>query len=103
MLIPLLRESVYPRLAGYDDTSDATIETVVDAATQYLLPVSAREFTQAIARALDLAAEAGSYDRFREGYYAKYLRSTISDSMETIPAVLAILTLAEGDPERSIL
>ena len=83
--------------------ADATIETVVDAATRYLLPVSAAEIKQAIARALDLAAEAGSYHRFREVHYAELLRTTASDSMETVPAVFAILTLANGDPERSIL
>ena len=83
--------------------ADATIESVVDAATRYLLPVSAAEIKEAIARALELAAETGSYDLFRERYYAEFLRSTISDSMETVPAVLAILTMAEGDPERSII
>jgi len=83
--------------------ADATFESVVDAATRYLLPVSAGEIKQAIGRALDVAAEAGSYEKYREAHYKEFLRPTASDSMETIPAVLAILTLAEGDPERSIL
>ena len=86
--------------AAFDD--NATVESVVDAATRYLLPVSAGEIKQTIADALDLAAEAGSYERFRENYYAKFQRSVLADSMETIPATLAILTLAGGDPERSI-
>ncbi len=83
--------------------ADATIETVVAAATRHLLPVSAGEIRQTIAAALELAAEAGSYERFREGFYSKFLRSLTADSMETIPATLALLTLAQGDPERSIL
>ena len=86
--------------AAFDD--NATVESVVDAATRYLLPVSAGEIKQTIVDALDLAAEAGSYERFRESYYAKFQRSVLADSMETIPATLAILTLAGGDPERSI-
>ena len=86
--------------AAFD--ADATVESVVDAATRYLLPVSAVALKQAIAEALDLAAETGSYETFRERYYANYQRTVLADSMETIPATLAILTLAEGDPVRSI-
>ncbi len=81
---------------------NATVETVVDAATRYLLPTSAGAITQAIAAALDLAAETDSYETFRESYYARYQRTVLADSMETIPATLAILTLAEGDPVRAI-
>lgn len=87
--------------AAFD--AGATVETVVDAATRYLLPVSAAEIKQAIAAALDLAAESGSYEMFRESYYARFQRTVLADSMETIPATLAILTLAEGDPERAII
>jgi ADP-ribosylglycohydrolase len=83
--------------------ADATVESVVDAATRYLLPVSAGEITQAIARALEVASESGSYEKYREAHYAGFLRPTASDSMETVPAVLALFTLAEGNPRRSIL
>ena len=82
---------------------NATIKTVVDAATRYLLPVSAGEMRQTIDRALNLAAEVSSYQQFRERYYADFQRSVLADSMETVPATLAILLLAEGEPERSIL
>ena len=82
--------------------ANATVESVVDVATRYLLPVSAGDLKQAIAEALDLAAETDSYELFRERYYANYQRTVLADSMETIPATLAILTLAEGDPVRSI-
>ena len=86
--------------AAFD--ANATAETVVDAATRYLLPVSAGKIKQAIAEALDLAAETDSYELFRERYYANYQRTVLADSMETIPATLAILALAEGDPVRAI-
>ena len=52
--------------------------------------------------ALELAAETDSYELFRESYYARYQRTVLADSMETIPATLAILTLSEGDPVRAI-
>ncbi|MCY4652033.1 MAG: ADP-ribosylglycohydrolase family protein [Dehalococcoidia bacterium] len=86
--------------AAFD--ANATIESVVDAATRYLLPVSAGEIKATIAAAMDLAAESDSYELFRENYYARFQRTVLADSMETIPATLAILTLAEGDPERAI-
>ena len=86
--------------AAFD--ADATVESVVDAATRYLLPVSAVALREAIAAALDLAAESSSYETFREQYYARYQRTVLADSMETIPATLAILTLSEGDPVRAI-
>ena len=86
--------------AAFD--ANATIKTVVDAATRYLLPVSAGELKQAIEAALDLAAETDSFELFRESYYARYQRTVLADSMETIPATLAILTLSEGDPVRAI-
>ncbi len=83
--------------------ANATIDTVIDAATRYLLPVSAAELTKTIAAGLDLATSSGSYEAFREAYYAQFQRTLLADSMETIPATLAILKLAEGDPERSII
>ncbi len=83
--------------------ADATVDTVIDAATRYLLPVSAAELRQTIAAALKLAAGADSYERFREEFNAKFQRTTMSDSMETIPAVLALIKLAEGDPRNSIV
>ena len=82
---------------------DATIESVIEAATRYLLPVSADEIRQTILRALTLADESDSYERFREAYYAGFQRTMLADAMETVPATLAILRLAEGDPERAIV
>ena len=83
--------------------SDATIESVVGAATEYLLPVSAGEMRGTTHRALELAAESGSYENFRESYYERFQRTMLADAMETVPATLAILALAEGEPERAIV
>ena len=87
--------------AAFD--ADATIESVIEAATAYLLPVSADEMRQTILAALALADESDSYERFRESYYADFQRTMLADAMETVPATLAILALAKGDPERAIV
>jgi ADP-ribosylglycohydrolase len=84
---------------------DATPDSVIEAATAYLLPVSAREIRGRIEETLALAGEAGggAYEPFREAYYARHLYPTASDSRETVPATLALFRLAGGDPERAIL
>ena len=76
---------------------------MIEAATAYLLPVSAREIRGRIEETLALAEETGAYEPFREAYYARHLYPTISDSRETVPATLALFRLAGGDPERAIL
>ena len=83
--------------------ANATVENILKASTKYLPAISAQEMIDAINQALELARESGSYERFREGYYAKNLRAVISDSRETVPAVLTIFSLAKGDPKQSIL
>ena len=82
---------------------DATVESVVAASVDYLMPRSAAVMKEAILGALDLAEEAGSYRRFRELYYERHLREIISDSRETVPAVIAIFKMAAGDPKQAIL
>lgn len=83
--------------------SNASVQSVTEAATRYLMPVSAREMIGAIKGALQLADETKSYERFREIYYERCLQSIISDSRETVPAVMAIFKLAKGDPKQAIL
>ncbi len=83
--------------------SGAAVESITKASTQYLPAMSAHEMIGSISQALNLAQKTGSYERFRESYYAKNLRAVISDSRETVPAVLAIFSLAKGDPKKSIL
>jgi ADP-ribosylglycohydrolase len=47
-----------------------------------------------IASVLEMAKKAADYQTLREQYYATKLLNIISDSRETIPAVLAIFYLA---------
>ena len=51
-----------------------------------------------IAAALQLAGETGDYKLFRERYHDKFRQRIACDSRETIPAALAIVGLANGDP-----
>jgi ADP-ribosylglycohydrolase len=80
-----------------------TVEEVLEAATAYLLPVSARVMREAIAATLDLAAAAGSYQQFRTAFYERYLREIVADPRETVPVALALFRLAGGDPTRAII
>ena len=75
---------------------DATVESVVAASIDYLMPQSATVMREGIQGALALIEEAGSYGRFRELYYERHLR-------ETVPAVMAIFKMAAGDPKQAIL
>jgi ADP-ribosylglycohydrolase len=82
---------------------NATVESVLTAATAYLLPVSAREMREAIAAALDLARRVGDYEAFRAQYYRGPLREITPDPRETVPVALALFLLAQGDPTRGII
>lgn len=82
---------------------DATVATILDAATAHLLPVSAWVMREEIGAALALAGEAGSYDGFRRAFYAQRLRADVADPRETVPITLALFQLAEGDPSRGIV
>ena len=84
-------------------SSGATAKSIAAASTRYLLPISAGEMIGLIEQALALARKAGSYEKFRSAYYESSLREIISDSRETVPVVMAIVDLAEGDPRRALL
>jgi ADP-ribosylglycohydrolase len=83
----------------------ATTEGVLDAAISYLPPQSGVVMRSFIVETLDLAREAGGYERFRERYYAERLLPgiAIADSRETVPVALALFCLAEGDPRKTII
>jgi len=83
----------------------ATVATVLEAAVAYLPPQSAHVIRDAIETTLALAHGIGSYEAFRERYYAEHLLPGIAmpDSRETVPVALALFALAEGDPERAIV
>jgi ADP-ribosylglycohydrolase len=81
----------------------ATVESVLAAATAFLLPRSAREMRAAIHGALDLAAFSKDYETFRAAYYEQHLREIVADPRETVPVALALFRLAHGDPNRAIV
>lgn len=83
--------------------ADASVDSILEAAATYLLPMSAQEMRGRIRETLALAGEGGSYEGFRAAYYQKHLYPTQSDSRETVPAVLALFRLAGSDAERAIL
>lgn len=82
---------------------DATVENILDAATQYLHPISAQEMRNCIQETVQQAASAGNYAGFRAYCYENYLRAEQCDSRETVPITLALFALADGEPERAIL
>lgn len=82
---------------------DATLENIIEAATQYLHPVSAQEITDCIRQTLALARETGHYEDFRARFYEQHLRAEQCDSRETVPVTLALFLLADGEPKRAIL
>lgn len=47
--------------------------------------------------------DAGSYESFRDWFYAHCLRDIICDSTETVPCAFALFFLADGDPKTAII
>jgi ADP-ribosylglycohydrolase len=84
---------------------EAGVVSVLDAAVGAILPLSGAEMRDRVARALDLAREAGAYQEFREAVYAQhdafFCRITC-DSRETVPLALALFLLGEGEVERCV-
>src|SRR5882757_4000195 len=56
-----------------------------------------------IAAAQDLAQAAADYNTFRERYHQKFRQPIACDSRETVPAALAIVWLAKGDPGQAAI
>ena len=82
---------------------DATVDSILDAATRYLHPVSSKVMLDKIATVMAMAREAGDYKAFRTAFYEKCLYNVLCDSRETIPATLAIFYLAKGDAAQCIM
>src|SRR5207253_64770 len=72
-------------------------------ATKYLPPVSAQEIIRCIEATRTMAHKAGTYELFRDCFYATSLREEQCDSRETVPVALALFEMMEGDPEKAIL
>jgi ADP-ribosylglycohydrolase len=82
--------------------ANATVDSVVEASRKYLHKDSSRELLDRIDLTLDMAARTGNYEAFRKEYYRKCLGDIVSDSRETVPCVLALFILAQGDPVTAI-
>jgi len=81
---------------------EATIASVLEASVKFLHKDSSWELLERISLTLELLAKTKTYDKFREAYYEKFLGDIVSDSRETVPCVLALFKLAEGDPVKAI-
>ena len=76
----------------------ATVDAVLLAAVENIKPWSGDEIRQLISDALVLARSSESFKDFRADYHQNFRKPIACDSRETVPAALAIVYLAEGDP-----
>jgi len=80
----------------------ATLDDVLAAATAHIKPWSGAEMIALIGQALALAQDAADYVAFRATYHDRFRRAIACDSRETVPATLALVRLANGDPRRTL-
>ncbi len=83
--------------------ANATIESVVSSATNYLHKVSSAEMINCIRETIQMAESLGNYQEFRQKFYQDKLRSIACDSRETVPCALSLFYLARGDPTEAII
>jgi len=82
---------------------DATVDSILEAATAYLHIKSAKVMRERINDTLALAKTAGGFEAFRKSYYEDiHLYNTMCDSRETVPVALALFYLSGGDARRAI-
>jgi ADP-ribosylglycohydrolase len=84
---------------------DASVDSVLKAAVEYLPLRSAKVMCGFIETTLALARATGAYATFRERYYAERILPGIAmpDARETVPVALSLFYLADGDPRQTIL
>jgi len=84
----------------------AAYETVIQVAIEYAyteVPLG-RELAVRIEKALEVAGKCRDVYEFRAPYYARFLNSVNAFSvLETVPAALALLYIARGDPQVAIV
>lgn len=76
----------------------ATVDAVLEAAMAQIRPWSGQEMRTLIADGLALARRSKDFTAFRGAYLKDFRRAIACDSRETVPAALAIVRLAAGDP-----
>jgi ADP-ribosylglycohydrolase len=82
---------------------DATVDSVLQAAVDSIKPWSGAEMRALIADVLDLAKSSRDYKAFRKSFQDSYCRPVICDSRETVPAALAMVWFADGDPWKAVV
>jgi ADP-ribosylglycohydrolase len=76
----------------------SSVESVLASALNNVRPWSGREMRTLMTDALALARGSQDFKEFRTAYLHGFRRAIACDSRETVPAVLAIVWLAGGDP-----
>ncbi len=79
----------------------ATLDGILQTAVDSIKPWSGAEMRRLIGDAQTLVREAADFKTFRAAYHRTFRRAIACDSRETVPAVLAIVRLADGDPWRA--
>jgi ADP-ribosylglycohydrolase len=80
----------------------ATVDSVLEASWKYLHKDSSIELLDRIKLTMDILKRTGEYEAFRKEYYKKCLGDIVSDSRETVPCVLALFKLADGNPVQAV-
>lgn len=82
---------------------DATVDSVLQASQAYIKPWSGAEMLELIQSALHIAQTTADYKTFRQKYQETIRKPIACDSRETVPATLAIVWLAKGDPKQAAI
>jgi ADP-ribosylglycohydrolase len=78
------------------------VDESCDEALAALDPQSGALMRDLISEAVALARGSSGYEEFRERYVDRFRQRIACDSRETVPAVFALATLAEGDLRRGV-
>ena len=85
---------------------DATVDSIVEASSRYLLKLSGAEIKNLIEKAMALAHKTKEFKAFRKAVYddaETFFRTITCDSRETVPITVALFYLAGGDVEKCVL
>ena len=80
----------------------ATVDSVLQASWAYLHKDSSNELLDRIKFTMEIVSKDGNYEEFRKNYYDHCLGDIPCDSRETVPCVLALFKIADGDPIKAI-
>jgi len=83
----------------------ATVDSILEAAQQAIVPLSGAEMAGLIEKAQAVADRSNDFRAFRQTIYAgeaRFFRRITCDSRETVPITLALFKLADGDVEKTV-